>query len=160
MRGLRKRLLSRAVTSATGQPGRKDAASASNRGAGGYSVRGVSEPEGGARRFPLWPPGPIGHLGGPSRLALASGVLHGKLEDGSVTTWSSAQPSEPTYVMWPGEYGARVEPLEIFDERNRLVAGAGQEVQLVGGHVPSHDPRLTPSGRLFVASHVTDKVHR
>jgi hypothetical protein len=72
----------------------------------------------------------------------------------------NAQPGEPTCVIWPGEYGARVEPLEIFDELDRVVARGGEEIQLVGGYAPSGDPRLTHGGRLFSASRVTDKVRR
>jgi hypothetical protein len=56
-------------------------------------------------------------------------------------------------TMWPGEYRARLEPLVLLDEHERPVAKGGQEVDVVGGFLPSNDARASSYSRgLFAVS--------
>ena len=38
--------------------------------------------------------------------------------------------------MWPGEYRARLDPLELLDERGQVIARGGDQIRVVGRDLP------------------------
>jgi hypothetical protein len=100
----------------------------------------------------LEPLGPVGRIGRASRLAVLRGTLVGKFDGGRVATYIETSVGGRIAVMWPGEYRARLDPLEILNERGDVVAAASESVQLTGGHLPGDDPRPGGRRRVFFAS--------
>jgi hypothetical protein len=104
--------------------------------------------------YPLSPPGPVGLLGQPGRLALTGGIVDGELRNGAVSVWLTQSSGDRLVTMWPGEYRARVEPFELLDELGQVIARAGEQVHLGGGFLPADDPRAADLGRVFFAHSV------
>jgi hypothetical protein len=102
--------------------------------------------------YPLEPPGPAGRIGRASRLASLHGTLVGKFDAGRVATYIETSIGSRIAVMWPGEYRARLDPLEILNERGEVVAAGSASVHLTGGHLPRDDLRLGDRRRVFFAS--------
>lgn len=109
------------------------------------------------RRFSLLPTGPRGRLDAPNRLAQLSGVLSGRLDDHGVCTWLERASSEKIALMWPAEFEAFFDPLEIVDETGAVIGRAGEVVQLVGGFLPDgHQGWGAP--RIFSARRVEHRT--
>jgi hypothetical protein len=53
--------------------------------------------------------------------------------------------------MWPGNFRARFDPLEIIDNHNQTVAHGGRWVRLAGGYLKTDDPRSLGHQRVFFA---------
>lgn len=104
--------------------------------------------------FRLDPRGPIGLIGRPTRLAGNDGKLLGELVGDRVSIWLQHDNGERVLTMWPGEYSARLAPLELLNERGEVVASGGQTIYVVGGFLPDSDPRAGGRGRVFFASRV------
>jgi hypothetical protein len=104
--------------------------------------------------FDLDPPGPVGHLGGPSRLTRNGGILTGELTGDRVAIWLEHSDGGRTVTIWPGEYRARLEPLQLLDERGAVVARGGDEISVVGGFLPASDPRTSGADPVFFASRI------
>jgi hypothetical protein len=91
--------------------------------------------------YRLSPPGPVGFLSGPSRLARCGGTLVGERVDDRVAVWLVHEDRRRTALMLPGEYSARVDPLELLDEHGHTIASGGDEIVVVGGFLPGDDAR-------------------
>lgn len=104
------------------------------------------------RAYRLSPPGPEGQLGGRSRLATNGGKLVGRVIDGRVEIWLTRDNGTQVLTMWPGEYRARLEPLELLDERGQVIAGEGDQIRVVGGFLPAK----IASEQVFFASRIID----
>ena len=108
-------------------------------------------------RYRLSPPGRVGFLNGPSRLALLSGTLVGQPADGRVAVWLLHDDQGRTALMLPGEYTARLDPFELIDEHGKVIARNGQRIAAVGGFLPGDDPRAAGYQRgVFCASRLLD----
>jgi hypothetical protein len=91
--------------------------------------------------YRLSPPGPVGLLGGFSRLAGFGGTLIGEPAGDRVAVWLVQKDGTRTALMLPGEYTARLDPFELLDEHGRPVASGGEEIAVVGGFLPGADLR-------------------
>lgn len=98
--------------------------------------------------FRLTPRGPEGTLGLPSRLAWVGGQLDGELHGDEVLV-RLKRDSDGTVLMLPGEYRARLDPLELLDENGDLIAREGEWVGATGGFLPPGDPRVVACGPVF-----------
>jgi hypothetical protein len=58
--------------------------------------------------------------------------------------------------MWPGNFQARFDPLEILDHHGDVVARGGQFVTVAGGFLKSGDPRSLGHVRVFSAWQVSE----
>jgi hypothetical protein len=87
---------------------------------------------GSGRAFELTPPG-LASADGPRMAALCEGKLVGALANGKVRTWLEGEAHRRVLVAWPRTYRAHLHPLEVLDERGRVVARAGEFVRLGGG---------------------------
>lgn len=105
-----------------------------------------------SRSYPLSPPGPEGQLGGPSRLATTGGRLVGRVVDGRVQIWLARDDGTEVLTMWPAEYRARLEPLELLDERGKVIAREGRQIRVVGGFLPA----TVGDEQVFFASRIAD----
>jgi hypothetical protein len=77
------------------------------------------------------------------------------LVDGRVQIWLARSDGELLATMWPGEYRARLEPLMIVDEEQRVIARGGEHVNVVGGFLPPGDSRAVGHDRgVFSVSQV------
>lgn len=79
-------------------------------------------------------PGAIGTL------AQAGGILVGAIVNGLIRTWLADNDGQLTLVMWPGNFRARFDPLEIIDNHNQTVARGGCSVRLAGGYLRQTTP--------------------
>ena len=104
--------------------------------------------------FRLDPPGPVGLIGGPARLAGNGGKLRGELVDDRVSIWLQHNDGERVLIIWPGECSARLAPLELLNERGEVVARGGQTIDVVGGFLPDSDSRAGDRHCVFFASRV------
>ena len=101
--------------------------------------------------FALEPRGPevSGRMIG--TLAQGGGTLAGAIVNGSVQTWLTDGNGQLTLVMWPGNFRARFDPLEIIDDHGDVVARGGHVVTVAGGMLRSDDPRSLGYERVFAA---------
>lgn len=90
-------------------------------------------------------PGMIGTL------AQGGGILVGAIVNGLVRTWVADDDGQLTLVMWPGNFRARFDPLEIIDNHDQTVAHGGRLVLLAGGYLKSKDPHSLGHERVFSA---------
>jgi hypothetical protein len=84
-------------------------------------------------------------------LARSGGTLVGTIVNGLMRTWLADNDGQLTLVMWPGNFQARFDPLEIIDNHNRTVAHGGRSVLLTGGYLKSDDARALGHQRVFCA---------
>ena len=89
------------------------------------------------------------------RLAQSGGVLEGAMADGAVRTWLTDNNGQRTVVMWPGNFRARLDPLEIVDNQGNVVARGAEFVIVTGNLLPDGDPRLLSHKRVFSAWQVS-----
>jgi hypothetical protein len=86
-------------------------------------------------------------------LAQSGGPLVGAIVDGLARTWLADSNGQLTVVMWPGNFRARFDHLEIMDHHGETVAHGGQMVLLAGGYrktrtrVPSVTNASSPHGK-------------
>jgi hypothetical protein len=105
-------------------------------------------------QFDLIPRGPELSPDAPHRLAGNGGELVGALVDDGVCTWLAQQNGQLVLMMWPREFRARFDPLELLDDQGQLLATGGEFVTVVGGYLPHGDPR-SGHKRVFAAWKVT-----
>jgi hypothetical protein len=60
--------------------------------------------------------------------------------------------------MWPGNFRARFDPLEVIDDHGEVVARGGEAVTVAGGFLKSGDPRSLGHERAFSAWHVSRRL--
>lgn len=110
--------------------------------------------------FCLNPPGPLSLLGRGSRLALNGGRLLEERRGDQVSIWLQPDSGERVLTMWPGEYRARLAPLELLDEHAAVVrreaarpsmSSAGSSPTPIHG-APAEDPSSSSPGLGTVAS--------
>ncbi|HUA44746.1 MAG TPA: hypothetical protein VMA77_05945 [Solirubrobacteraceae bacterium] len=107
--------------------------------------------------YRLSPPGRVGRLNGPTRLAINRGTLIGEPMGDRVAVWLLHDNQGRTALMLPGEYTARLDPFELLDEHGEAIARGGQRIAVVGGFLPRDDPRaLAYQGGVFCASRLLD----
>lgn len=90
-------------------------------------------------------PGMIGTL------ARSGGILVGAIVSGHVRSWLADHDGQLTLVMWPGNFHARFDPLEIIDNNGRTVAHGGRSVLVGGGYLKTGDARSLGHQRVFCA---------
>jgi hypothetical protein len=76
--------------------------------------------------------------------------------DGSVRTWLADSNGQLTLVMWPGNFRARFDPLEVIDHDGDVVGLGGHWVTVAGGFLKSGDPRALGRERVFSAWRVSE----
>jgi hypothetical protein len=91
-------------------------------------------------------------------LAQGGGTLAGAIVDGSVRTWLTDTKGQLTLVMWPGNFRARFDPLEVVDDEGEVIARGGEVVTVAGGFLKSDDPRSLGHERAFSAWQVSRRV--
>lgn len=69
-------------------------------------------------------------------LARLEGKLLGTASHGRVSTWVVAAGGRRIAVAWPRTFHARLHPLEVLDDHNRVVARGGRSVAIGGGFMP------------------------
>lgn len=74
-------------------------------------------------------------------LAQSGGRLVGAIVDGAVCNWLDQCGGQLVLIMWPREFRARFDPLELLDAEGRVLARGGDEVTIAGGYLKSGDPR-------------------
>lgn len=84
-------------------------------------------------------------------LAQCGGTLVGAIVDGRVRTWVADAGGQLTLVMWPGNFRAHFDPLEVIDDRGEIVARGGRLVLLAGGYLKTQDNRSLGHQRVFSA---------
>jgi hypothetical protein len=89
-------------------------------------------------------------------LAQGGGNLAGAIVDGSVHTWLTDGNGQLTLVMWPGNFRARFDPLEVIDHHGDVVARGGHFVTVAGGLLKPGDPRSLGHERVFSAWQVSE----
>ncbi|MGH2873916.1 MAG: hypothetical protein ACRDL5_15825 [Solirubrobacteraceae bacterium] len=105
--------------------------------------------------FVLTPHGPDVGPNAPTRLAQSGGELVGAIIDGAVCTWLAQAHGQLVLMMWPRQFRARLDPLELLDEQGNVVATGGEFVTVVGGFLPAGDPRSLGHERAFAARPVS-----
>ena len=85
------------------------------------------------------------------RLAQAGGTLVGAIVSGLMRTWLADRYGQLTPVMWPGNFKARFDPLEIIDNHDHTVARGGRPVLLAGGYLKTGDARSLGHRAVFCA---------
>ncbi|MBV9001917.1 MAG: hypothetical protein JO304_22865 [Solirubrobacterales bacterium] len=88
-------------------------------------------------------------------LAQGGGTLAGAIVDGSVRTWLTGTSGQVTLVMWPGNFRARFDPLEVINGDGEVVARGGELVTVAGGYLKPGDPRSLGHERVFSAWQVS-----
>jgi hypothetical protein len=84
-------------------------------------------------------------------LAQSGGILVGAIVNGRIRTWLADDDGQLTLVMWPGNFHARFDPLEVLDENDRTVAHGGRSVLVGGGYLKTGDARSLGHQRVFCA---------
>lgn len=84
-------------------------------------------------------------------LAQAGGTLVGAIVNGLMRTWLADQNGQLTLVMWPRNFNARIDPLEIVDGHDQTVAHGGRRVLLAGGYLKTSDPSSLGHREVFCA---------
>jgi hypothetical protein len=84
-------------------------------------------------------------------LARCGGTLVGAIVNGLVRTWLADNDGQLTLVMWPGNFHARIDPLEIVDDHQETVAHGGRLVLLAGGYLKRGDARSLGHQSVFCA---------
>jgi hypothetical protein len=102
-------------------------------------------------RFALEPRGADPAPGTIGTLAQGGGVLVGAIVNGFMRTWLADDDGQLTLVMWPGNFHACFDPLEIVDNHNHTVAHGGRPVLLSGGYLKTEDARSLGHQRVFCA---------
>jgi hypothetical protein len=102
-------------------------------------------------RFALEPRGADLVPGMVGTLARGGGTLVGAMVNGLVRTWLADDDGLLTLVMWPGNFQAHFDPLEIIDNHNQTVARGGRSVLLAGGYLTTEDARSLGHHRVFSA---------
>jgi hypothetical protein len=74
--------------------------------------------------------------GGAARAARRSGILRASTGPLGTRVWVETGPDRALPVVWPSGYHARLDPLELLDEQNQVVAREGDKVILRGGIRP------------------------
>lgn len=105
--------------------------------------------------FVLTPRGPDVAPNAPTRLAQSGGELVGAIVDGAICTWLAQPNGQLVLMMWPRDFRARFDPLELLDEQGNVVANGGELVTVVGGFLPPGDPRSLGHDRAFAARPVS-----
>jgi hypothetical protein len=93
-------------------------------------------------------------------LAQGEGTLVGVLVNGLVRTWLADHDGQLTLVMWPGNFHARFDPLEIIDNHDQTVAHGGRTVLLAGGYLKPEDPRSHGHQKVFSAWQASEAESR
>jgi hypothetical protein len=106
--------------------------------------------------FNLEPSGPDLSRDTIGTVAQGGGNLAGAIVDGSVRTWLTDGNGQLTLVMWPGNFRARFDPLEVIDHNGNVVARGGQFVTVAGGFLKSGDRRSLGHERVFSAWQVSE----
>lgn len=102
--------------------------------------------------FELEPRGPELSAHTIGLLAQGGGVLTGAIVDGAVRTWLAETNGQPTLVMWPGNFRARFDPLEVIAHQGVVVARGGEAVTVAGGFLlKDGDPRKLAHELVFSA---------
>jgi hypothetical protein len=102
-------------------------------------------------RFALDPRGAELSPGMIGTLAQSGGTLVGAIVNGRMRTWLADNDGQLTLVMWPGNFHARFDPLEILDNHNRTVAHGGRSVLIGGGYLKTGDARSLGHQTVFCA---------
>ena len=108
--------------------------------------------------FDLEPRGPALSPRTIGTLAQGEGVLAGAIVDGSVRTWLTDTNGQLTLVMWPGNFRARFDPLEVIDDHGEVVARGGEVATVAGGFLRTGDPRSLGHDRVFSAWQVSQRT--
>jgi hypothetical protein len=88
-------------------------------------------------------------------LAQGGGILAGAIVNGCVRTWLTDTNGQLTLVMWPGNFRARFDPLEVIDDHGEVVARGGEFVTVAGGLLKPGDPRSLGHELVFSAWEVS-----
>lgn len=107
--------------------------------------------------FALIPRGPALSEDGMQRLAGSAGQLVGAIVDGAVCTWLAKRDGELELLMWPRDFRAHFEPLELLDADGEVLARGGDVITVVGSYLPHGDPRSLGHERVFAAWKVSLK---
>lgn len=92
-------------------------------------------------------------------LAQAAGRLVGAIVNGVVRTWLADDDGQLTLVMWPRNFQARLDPLEIIDDHNEIVAHGGRLVLLAGGYLKTQDAGSLGHQSVFCAWKASGAEH-
>jgi hypothetical protein len=93
-------------------------------------------------------------------LAQGGGKLVGAIVDGAVRTWLTDANGQLTLIMWPGNFRARFDPLEVLDHHGDVVARGGDCVTAAGGFLQPGDPRALGHEHVFSAWQVSQSNSR
>jgi hypothetical protein len=88
-------------------------------------------------------------------LAQSGGRLVGTIVDGAVCSWLEQVGGQLVLIMWPREFRARFDPLELLDAEGRVLARGGDEVTVAGGYLKPGDPRSLGHALAFSAWEVS-----
>jgi hypothetical protein len=111
----------------------------------------ASEAQTGSRILELTPRGPGVAPNAATPLAGNGGELVGAIVDGAICTWLKQADGQLVLMMWPRDFRARLDPLELLDEHGRVVAKGGEFVTVVGGFLKPGDPRSLGHELAFAA---------
>ena len=133
---------------------RKPQAIAASDGGFGESILAVAAQHARRATYRLSPPGPVGLLGDPP-VPRVWRTLIGELAGDRVAVWLVHENRSRTALTLPGEYTAQLDPFELLDEHGCTVARGGEEIAVMGGFLPSDDPRAVGYERgVFCAGRV------
>ncbi|HEY1775987.1 MAG TPA: hypothetical protein VGG41_07495 [Solirubrobacteraceae bacterium] len=110
--------------------------------------------------FELEPPGREVSPGIIGTLARGGGTLVGVIVNGMIRTWLADGEGQLTLVMWPRNFRARYDPLEIIDHHGQVIAHGGRVVLLTGGYLKTKDPRSLGHRQVFSAWQASDANDR
>jgi hypothetical protein len=80
--------------------------------------------------------------------ARRTGVLDGgEVSSGHYCVWLRTGDGNADPLIWPAEFSARLDPLEILDGQGAVVATAGQQLVLTGGLTPVDKTQPCSLGR-------------
>jgi hypothetical protein len=92
-------------------------------------------------------------------LAQSGGTLTGAIVSGAVRTWLADSNGQLTLVMWPADFRARFDPLEVIDAHGEVIARGGRLVTVGGGYLKSADPGSLGHELVFSAWQASDVHH-
>lgn len=92
----------------------------------------------------------------PSRLAHIEGTLASSWQEGDGCVWLGTGEDEQEPLVWPRGFKARFRPLEILDDKGKVVAHEGDLISAAGGYAPAKGKRCMfgHSEAFWIQSHL------
>jgi len=118
----------------------------------------ASETQTSRRTFVLTPRGPEVAANAATPLAQSGGELVGTIIDGAICTWLAQTDGQLVHMIWPRDFRARFDPLELLDEQGNVIAKGGEFVTVVGGFLKPGDPRSLGHKLAFAARPVSARA--